>query len=343
VGYSDHGRIRVGAWGRNTRTIVPIPECHVAAVPLRRTMATVAHFVRELNIRPYNPETDEGILRAVVLRGSRTHREVHVMLVAGRRIRALQDLAEAITASNSEIVGVALHLNDDIGNALYERSPSGAVPFMPLRGRMHLEEELDGVTYRIGPGDFFQTNPGMAEVLYRETLDRLDLSEGIPLVDLYCGVGGLALQGAKRTGWALGIEELEGAVEQARGAARRNKLKAEFMAGRVEDALEEAGQRLMGSRPVVTVNPARRGLEDGVVEQITALAPRRVAYISCNPQALARDLVRFREAGMQIGPVALYDMVPNTAHVESVVVLSAPDADGPARRAPRRRVVRGKA
>jgi 23S rRNA (uracil1939-C5)-methyltransferase len=264
------------------------------------------------------------------------------LLVAGRRIRALQDLAEAITASNSEIVGVGLHLNDLPGNAIYQRDEVGSVPFQPLRGRMYVEEELGGITYRIGPGDFFQTNPSVAELLYSETLDSLGLTPGTPLVDLYSGVGGFALQGARRTGWALGIEELDGAVKRARAAARQNKITAEFIAGEVGRSLDDVRQRLRDSRPVVTVNPARRGLEEGVVEKICALMPRKVAYISCNPKAMARDVAMFRAAGMQVGSVALYDMFPNTPHVESVVLLEATDMEGPARRAPRRKVVKAK-
>jgi 23S rRNA (uracil1939-C5)-methyltransferase len=339
LGYSDEGRIRIGAWGRNTRRIVPIPECNVVSDAVRGAMVTVAHFVVELAVRPYDPERDEGLLRAIVLRGSRAHGEVHVTLVASRRVKVLQDLADEVVASNNKIVGVALHLNDDPGNAIYHRDEDGAVPFLPLAGRMYVDEVLDGVSYRIGPGDFFQTNPGVAEVLYRQTLEALELEQGTPFIDLYCGVGGFAVQAARQTGWALGVEEVEGAARQAREAAKRNKVQAEFLAGQVGQLLPEIGVRLKGSRPVITVNPARRGLEDGVVEQIVALQPRRVAYISCNPKALARDLARFRDAGMQAGPVALYDMFPNTPHVEAVVILEGAPDDGASRRAPRRSMV----
>jgi 23S rRNA (uracil1939-C5)-methyltransferase len=339
IGYSDEGRIRVGAWGRNTRRVVTIPECNVVSDEVRRAMVTVAHFVVDMAVRPYDSERDEGLLRAIVLRGSRAHKEVHVTLVAGRRVRVLQELADEVVANNSEIVGVALHLNDDPGNAIYHRDEDGAVPFLPLAGRQYVDEELGGFSYRIGPGDFFQTNPAMAEVLYRQTLSELRLEEGVPFVDLYCGVGGFAVQAAQQTGWALGVEEVEGAARQAREAAKRNKVQAEFVAGEVVKVLPEIGARLHGSRPVMTVNPARRGLEDGVVEQIVALAPLRVAYISCNPKALARDLARFRAAGMQVGPVALYDMFPNTPHVEAVVILEGAPDDGANRRAPKRSVV----
>lgn len=336
IGYSDQGALRVGAWGRRSRTIVPIPNCNVAAPKLRYVMGTIAHWVRKLDLRPFDFDSNKGILRAIVLRSSRATGEVVVTIAAAKRIRALDELAEQIVVNAREVKGVVLHLNDEPGNAIFAHDENGAVPYTVLVGQPVLEDSLNGISYTIGPGEFFQTNPGMAEVLYQETIDRLGLQLGEPVLDLYCGVGGFALPAARRTGWALGVEEIAGAVETAKDAARRNSVPAEFMAGKVNEVLEQLRPRLADVRPVIIVNPARRGLEDGVIERILALKPRRLAYISCNPRALARDLVQLRAGGLEIGPVALYDMFPNTAHIESVALLRAPDAEGLVRRAPRR-------
>jgi 23S rRNA (uracil1939-C5)-methyltransferase len=251
----------------------------------------------------------------------------------------LNEFAERI-ASNPEVIGVWLHLNDDPGNAIFARDEEGVVRTRPILGKSWIQEELGEISYRIGPGDFFQTNPGMAEVLYRRTLDRLDLSDGVPFLDLYCGVGGLALPAAKRTGWALGVEGLEGAVRSAREAARRNGVSAEFMAGEVLELLPDLNKRFEGQHPVITVNPARRGLEEGVVDGLISLSPRRLGYVSCNPEALARDLVLLREKGMVVEDVELFDMFPNTHHVEALALLRPKTAAVSARRAPRRRAIR---
>lgn len=340
AGYSDQGSIRLGAWGRRNRSIVPIPRCNVATPTLRRGMSALAHHVIDHEIRPYDPERERGILRSAVLRQSRTTGEVLITLVAARRIRPLQDLAEAVANDLTETAGVWVHVNKDPGNAIFQRDEDGAVGVSALVGKAWIEETLNGISYRIGPGDFFQTHPAMAEVLYQRTLERLELREGATFVDLYCGVGGLALQGSRATGWALGIEEVEGAVARARESAHRNGLTAEFLCGRVGELLPDVRRRLGERRPVVTVNPARRGLEEGVIDGIAALRPRRVAYVSCNPRVLARDLARFRELGFEVGALELFDMFPNTPHVEVLAVLTGQDPDAPARRAPRRRVVR---
>lgn len=339
-GRSDRGRIRVGAWGRRDRRIVPIPECVVADPVLNRVMAALAHHVIDMDIWPYEPETDRGVLKAAVLRSSRTTGEVLVTLVAGRRFRALGDLAEAVAQQVSEVVGVWVHLNSDPGNAIFSRGEDGRVGVRPLAGRETIAERMNGIEYRIGPGDFFQTHPAMAEQIYGRVLERLDLSRGDAVVDLYCGVGGLALQAAAKTGWALGVEEVEGAVARAREAARINKVDAEFVSGRVEEVLVDVKKRLRDTRPVVTVNPARRGLEEGVVGQIVALDPTAIAYVSCNPTALARDLALFLDAGFVAEDVELFEMFPNTAHVECLVILRSPNPTRGRTRAPRRKVVR---
>ena len=323
-GVSDRGRLRVGAWGRRNRRIVPIPECPVVRPVLRKTMKSLAHHVITMGIQPYDPETDRGVLRAAVMRASTLSGHVLLTLVAGRRTRALSELADAVSQGVSELVGVWLHLNTDEGNNIYSRDELGAVRVRNLAGRDWIEERIGGVTYRIGPGDFFQTNPATASRLYARVLELLAPTADDGVLDLYCGVGGIALQAASRAGFVMGVETVEGAVLRARAAARMNRLNAEFLARDVLDALPELQRRFGDSRPLICVNPARRGLEEGVPEAIAALKPQRVVYVSCNPRALARDLAALAQLGLRPGPVELFDMFPNTAHTECVVALEGP-------------------
>ena len=117
-------------------------------------------------------------------------------------------------------------------------------------------------------------------------------------------------------------------------------LPAEFQRGAVLDRLPEIGRRVAGRGPVVVVDPARRGLEDNVVEGILALQPAQVAYLSCNPRALATDLQRFVAAGWSIRALRAYDMFPQTAHVELLALLSPPTPPVVTARAPRRKILR---
>lgn len=341
-GRNHHGKPKVGAWGRHNREIVPIPHCNVATPALRHAMMSVAHWFMELELEPFDPATGRGLMRAAVLRQSRTTGQILVTLVAARRAPVLQDYAEAIATGATEVSGVWLHLNDEPNNSIYGRDEQGAVGVRPLVGKDVIEERIENITYRIGPGDFFQTNPAMAAVLIRRVIEKAGLVRGVPFVDLYSGVGGFALAAAAHTGWALGVEEIDGAVTRAREAARFNNVPAEFVSGRVEDVLPGLEKRLAASRPVVAINPARRGLEPGVIDLLVALNPRRIAYVSCNPRALARDVAELISRGFVVRELELFNMFPNTSHVELLAVLDAPDDGEDAARAPRRRVVRTK-
>jgi 23S rRNA (uracil1939-C5)-methyltransferase len=339
VGRSDQGSIRVGAFGRSTRNVVTIPGCLALAPGLRETMKVVAHLVREQDIWPWDPDKGRGVLRYVVVRQSRTSGKQLVTLVGARRSPKYADLAQALVQQGGAVAGVHLHLNSSPGNALFEPAEDGGIPTVRLEGDRTIEELVAGLRLPIGAGDFFQTNPAVAELIIRDLEAQLPPDRAV--VDLYSGVGGLTLAAARRTGWAVGVEAVETAVKRAKAAASLNAVPAEFIAGEVLASLPELGRRLAGRPPVVIVNPARRGLEPGVIEGIRTLSPSRLVYISCNPVSQARDLAALCEQGFAVRHAIAYDMFPNTPHVELMTVLDGPGAgQRGVQRPPRRTVVR---
>jgi 23S rRNA (uracil1939-C5)-methyltransferase len=337
VGWSTNKeRVKIGSFGRRDRRITPIPHCDVAAPVLRRVMTSLAHHMLELGLEPYDPESDTGVMRAAVIRASRTTGEVMLTLIVGRRPKKLDDLAELVASDNGEVVGVWLHVNMDHGNALFSADEDGEIGMRALSGKDWIEEDLDGISVRLGPGDFYQTNPSMALPLYRRVLERLNPGPDEAFVDLYCGVGGMTLLAGRTCGHAIGVEAGAGAVRRAKESARRNRISAEFVCGPVERELPKIAERL--AHPVIAVDPARRGLEPAVIDALIAIQPRRLAYISCSPRSMARDLALFQQAGASIESVELFDMFPHTAHVECLTLLSFPVE---ATRAPRRKLIRG--
>lgn len=340
LGLTTDGRLKVGVWGRTPREVIPIPECVIAAPILRQTLRSVAHHIIDLDVRPWDAATGGGSLRCVVLRASRATGEVLVTLIAGRRTPILSDLADLVAASSEKIVGVWLHINDGPGDAIFVRDEEGVVGVMPISGRDWIAETLNDVTYRIGPGDFFQSNPGTAATMYARVVDVLQLGPDDAVIELYCGVGGLSLQVAGRAGFVLGVEEIIGAIGRAREAARFNRRTVEFVCERVELALPALAVRMVGVHPTLIINAPRHGLAAVVVEGVISLAPRRIAILSSNSRTLAKNLSAFVTAGYKLRPVELFDMGPHAAGVELLAVLDAPHRPLAARRSPRRSVVR---
>lgn len=340
VGLSDQGHLRVGTFGRASRSVVPIPECLVTTNTLREGMMVLAHHVRELKLFPYDPEHDRGLLRSVLLRQSRLTGEVLVTVIAARKLPLLWDFAERISSGLSAVVGVHLHLNDGPGNQVFLRDAQGLGDTTRLSGKETLEEGQDGLRLRVGPSDLYSTNPGMNERVVKDVVELLDDHPQSPALDLYCGVGGTTLALARAHGFGVGVEVLPGAVDRARENAAHNKIGAEFASGAMADVLPEVARRLGGTAPVVHVDTARLGLEPAVFEGVTALEPAALVLRSANPRLLAKDLAEFRARGWRVDAVRAYEMHPQTPHVELLARLSPSVTPEPARRPPRRKVVR---
>ena len=138
-------------------------------------------------------------------------------------------------------------------------------------------------------------------------------------LDLYCGIGGIALHLARDAGQVLGIEVVEAAVRSARRNAQLNGLSnCDFRAGDVAELIHDLG----GSSPqVAVINPPRGGCEESVLEALIELAPPTLIYVSCNPQTLFRDLAILVQNGYRAEKLQPFDMFPQTPHVESVVRL----------------------
>jgi 23S rRNA (uracil1939-C5)-methyltransferase len=340
AGVSDQGHPRLGAPARHTRRIVPIPNCNILTPALRKLTRAAAGNMLGLEIYPY-VHGRGGLLRYIHARQSRSTGQIIVTFVATKHSDQLRDLADRLAGECPDVVGVHLHMNTREDNTIFDRREDGTIGTMPLFGTKFIEDELAGVRFRIGPTDFFQTNPGVADVLYRDVIELAQVRQGVPVVDLYCGVGGFALALSRVSGWAVGVETQLDAVMTARAAASASRLPAEFIPGEVADALPQLQKRLAGKHPVVIVDPARRGLEDGVGAAVRALEPRRVVYVSCAPMSCGRDLREFVDNGYKITHLQPYAMFPHTAHTELVAVLEPIEpVSEPTGRAPQRRIVK---
>ncbi|WP_317983802.1 class I SAM-dependent RNA methyltransferase [Nocardioides campestrisoli] len=177
-----------------------------------------------------------------------------------------------------------------------------------------------GHEFDVAPGGFWQVHPGAPEALVSAVLDLLDPQPGESVLDLYAGVGLFARFLAER----VGLEARVVAVEGDREAARRARgnlhgtAKVRVSAGDVASVLREEYDEPFD---LVVLDPPREGARKAVVDQVVDRAPRAVAYVACDPAALARDLAFFAEAGYRTTSIRAFDLFPMTHHVECVALL----------------------
>jgi 23S rRNA (uracil1939-C5)-methyltransferase len=186
-------------------------------------------------------------------------------------------------------------------------------------GAGDLIEELGGIAFQLRPTTFFQVNTAAAEALLGLVRAALELRGNERLIDLYCGAGAFTLPLAAAAAEVIGIEEYVGAVEDGRTTAVANGIaNARFELGRVELAL---GQ-LESPFDAAVLDPPRRGCHPQALAHLLRLAPARIVYVSCQPATLARDLKQLAAGGYRVVNVQPVDLFPQTAHIESVCVLT---------------------
>ncbi|MFD3675600.1 class I SAM-dependent RNA methyltransferase [Streptomyces sp. NPDC058613] len=189
-----------------------------------------------------------------------------------------------------------------------------------VHGRPFVRERADGRTYRVGMGGFWQVHPQAADTLIKAVMQGLMPRKGEMALDLYCGVGIFAGALAERlgeTGAVLGIESTKRAVEDARHNLE-DFPRVRIEQGKVEQILPKTG---ITECDLVVLDPPRAGAGKQTVRHIAGLSARRIAYVACDPAALARDLGYFKENGYRLRTLRVFDLFPMTHHVECVAIL----------------------
>ena len=301
--------------------LVRIEECPTSD-PLAFDLAMRAvELLRELDHGAWDPDfAPHDLLRSVLVRAT-TAGDAHLIVVAREPfVPGLERILGALHDAGATTIGV----NHNRGEFSQLTGPRTVI----VSGPQRIEEQLDGVTYCLSPDAFFQTSPQAASALVRGVVDWLDPGPRDVVADLYCGVGLFTLPLARLARRAFGIESATAAVDDADAAAYANGLdNVTFHAGAVERVLARCGREL--PRPdLVVADPPRTGLEPGVVEQLAALRPRRIAYVSCDVRALQRDLAAFATAGYRAAAAVAVDMFPHTSHLEALVCLERRAIDG---------------
>ncbi len=250
--------------------------------------------------------------RRLGLLGHRSHQVIAVdpCLIADPRIAEVGLYEERFEAGvtsvdvavtgDGEVVAVELPLRDDeVEPVLVEEVTAGAASH----------------SFRVGARGFWQVHPGAAPTFVEHVLNELAAQPGESVLDLYCGVGLFAGFLADQVGDAkvIGIEGEEYAVEQA----RLNVPAATFIDGDVAEQL----RYLESSTDLVVLDPPRTGAGREVIELIAAREPRAIAYVACDPAALARDIAYAADAGYRVRSVRAFDAFPMTHHLETIAVL----------------------
>ncbi len=305
-----------GQWS----TVLPVSECHLYDEQLSMLLSDVRRFMEQTRLPVYNPKTQKGMLRNLLLRrGVHTGEQMICFLVHARK-KELEPLFQVFLRAFSGRPHLAsLLVIEHMG--LHDKPEFPKVH--ALLGKTTITERLFDLNFEISPFSFFQTNTLAAEKLYRAIADCADLSLKDTVLDAYCGMGTIGQYLARFCNKVVGVESHPSAIEDALKSAGRNRVgNISFYKGRAEQVLLQ--QLKAGGKyhfDVVIVDPPRPGLHPKATEAVIAHGPKKIVYVSCNTATFARDLGAFLKNGYDLRTVQPVDLFPHTAHIETVALL----------------------
>lgn len=317
------GKVFSGLFKLRSREVVHIRECPVQDAFGTEMAFAAADSVNELGMLPWDERDDHGMVRAIVVRSTKTTRQAQVTLVARHpRVPKIDRFAADMIRAGA--TGVAVNVNERIGPMLMGRDTT------QIEGPPRIAEEIGGVRYLSSPGAFFQTSAWGAAFLVDAVRRLVDPPPNARVVDLYSGGGLLSLALADRAR-VIGIEENPSAVSDAVASAKENRFTtAQFLTGPAERLIRGVAHELGNDRPwAVMLDPPREGCDPAVIHAVaTVMRPQRIVYVSCDPVSLGRDLALFAQGGYALKRVEPLDMFPHAFHIEAIAVLE------PVQRAP---------
>ena len=309
------GKTVAGFYAAKTHNVVPAEDCAIQNPAFAPILRLVCEIADELGWSIYDEEDKCGNLRHIYLRiGERTGEIMLCLVINGKEPLRTDLLISRVTEAFPAVVSIMLNFNDEDTNVvLGER-------YKLLFGKDGIEDELCGLKFFISPASFYQVNRDGAELLYARAREAAGLCGGERVADLYCGTGTIGLSMARDASELCGIEIVPSAVECAIENARRNGVdNARFICGDASSK-EVILSAFGGNAPdVVVIDPPRKGSTRELVDTLADIGVKKIVYVSCSPDTLARDATYFIDRGYVMGDVQPVDMFPRSGHVESVV------------------------
>ena len=318
------GKLVSGIYAAGTHKVLPVESCLLQDEVLDTVMQAVRAAASTCRFQPYNEDKGTGLLRHCLLRRGVVSGQVMVVLVTAQPVlpgaknfvRAL--LAEA-EKRHVPVTTVVQNYNPRRTSVVLGEEEK------VLYGKGFILDTLCGKTYALSPRSFYQINHDQTEVLYGLAVEAARLTGKEVVLDAYCGIGTIGLTASGRAKQVVGVELNRDAVRDAIGNARHNNVKnARFFAADATQWITEAaaaGQRA----DVIFMDPPREGSTPQFIESVARMAPKRVVYVSCNPETMARDLALLTAKGYRAEGFTPVDLFPQTAHCETVCALSKLD------------------
>lgn len=295
--------------------VLDIKQCWLQKEPSNAIRLFIKEYAVNHGLEFYDIRENHGFLRNMFIRTTEAGAVMLILCFAREDREARTSLLDAIAGRFPEITSLYYVINTKLNDSISDQE------CILYKGEDAIYETMEGLTFKIGPKSFYQTNSPQAYKLYSVAREFAGLTGSEVVYDLYTGTGTIAQFVSAKASKVIGIEYVPEAIEDAKVNAARNGItNCTFFAGDMKDILTAGFIAGHGRPDVVILDPPRAGIHPDVAEVILQAAPSKIVYVSCNPASQARDLAILSQA-YDITAVQPVDMFPHTMHVENVCAL----------------------
>ncbi len=295
--------------------VVDIDKCFLQPDPSNAIRNAIREYALKNKMSFFHLREQHGFLRTLIIRTASTGETMVILSLFYEDKKKREALLEMLVAQFPEITSLNYVINEKKNDTITDQE------IICYKGTPYIEEEMEGLRFRIGPKSFYQTNSEQAYELYKVVREFAGLTGKEIVYDLYTGTGTIANFVAKQALQVVGVEYVPEAIEDAQLNSQQNNIENTlFYAGDMKDIFTDEFIAKHGQPDVVITDPPRAGMHQDVVETLLRILPKRIVYVSCNSATQARDLCLLKERYKVVKSQAV-DMFPHTHHIENVVLL----------------------
>lgn len=326
--FKKDGIIQTGFYSRKSHNVFLAKEnllkSEIAKMIIDKFLQKVNSFSgTKKEFKVFNEINNTGFLKQIMVRNNEKN-EVMIIVIVNKnsQYNQLSKVLEEMYDENECIKSVYISVKTKQNNVILGKN-------IHLFGSQYLEEEMEGLKFKIYPNSFFQINKKQALKLYDTAIEFLNEEKNNKnngkiyektVIDAFSGTGTIAMMLSKNIKKVIGIESVESSTLAAKLTSYENSIQnVEFVNGKVEKELPKILKR--ENIGAIVFDPPRRGIEEIALKSVIKNKIEKIVYISCNPATFARDVKILAENGYVLKKITPVDMFPQTAHIEVVGLL----------------------
>lgn len=312
----DKGKVIAGNYIESSHIVVPVKNCMLVNEEVNRIFNDIVSLVRKYKVPIFNEKNMKGFLRHVLIRNNNDNSEIMIVFVTGLQRFNLSKLINELLDRYSNIKTIVQNINNSYTSMILGKKNYN------LYGNGYIIDELCGYSFKISVSSFYQINHDQTVKLYDYALKKADINKGDVVLDTYCGIGTIGIIASRKAKKVIGVEINKEAIKDAINNARHNNV------DNISFICKDASKFMIEYKnnvDIVIMDPPRNGSDYKFISSLIRLSPRKIVYISCNPDTQLRDIKLLLKRGYKIKDIQPFDLFSFTDHIENIILLERED------------------